>query len=642
MLPRSSSTASVDRDLDFIVTDSDLDELQSSPSHSPNVRDSPPITGETSAPAPASGQAQAGPSNLTASDGPSGNAAQPREGDGILTKFQLNALTVLHQLCALDDLYLRLFSTMDELPHQPDRATWKILLEREDLLVNPATGDRAKRTDDADDLARMISKITDAQRNAQDNLIPDRLLRRLEKHYIAVLNNQDIVLGISTAVKNQVGLLVRSNHNRTEILRSGTTTTEDLAHSAAHGVSNSPVAGLGFCCFTFPRGVNDVDAQGFNDDLTFQQTYQGKQRLIMGLGIARVINHSCRANVEWPFINPLDFKTGVRGLGYMTAKLHGLAPLRAGDELFGFYGEKFARLDCRCEFSKYHPPQPRSPNVHASNRSLYGRCATPGPTSRPAIAEQTPAENDGLQAPPFETESPGSISAFVQRGPPNDGMIPRKRAAPALQNTNPGKWGRRDHASVRREFENEEEYQVEFGQETDDEDYTPEDADKEDDIPSVRGETMGPPRRPNSSVWRSSRSFTATRTARHPAVTEEDELDSDGEKVLGRSSIDNNGDDDEVVFANHVRSRNHTTATRIDHDSGDEARRCQDLDAMVRRGQAVLERMEAQLARQDREIREMGALVDTIATNSEELQQAVREQGEVQMRVLAILLARQW
>ncbi|WVF70786.1 hypothetical protein IAT40_005580 [Kwoniella sp. CBS 6097] len=623
MLPRSSSTASVDHnpDLEIMITDSDLDELQSSPSNSPLIYVPPPCSG------PASTIQDGGDANASA--GPGGGAPAQEAGDGDLTKFQMNALDVLHQLCALDDLYLKLISTMDELPRPPDRATRKILLDREDLLINPRTGVKAKRGDRSEDLERMISKIHLAQKDVEGNLIPDRLLRRLQKHYVTLINNRDIVLGVSTAVKNQIGVFFAQSDRYT----TGGATKGPSGVGIGGRNAGPSIAGLGFCCFTFPRGVNDVDAQGFNDDLTFEYTYQGKQRLIVGLGIARVINHSCRANVEWPFVNPLDFKTGIRGIGYMTAKLNRLAPLRAGDELFGFYGEKFARLDCKCEPSRYHPanpqsdlqpqpqPQTRSHAPEAITQSLFGHCATPGPSSRPAIPipNMHAVSDDTGQVNSFETQSPTPVSGFESR-PLGDESRSRKRVSTAEgERASVGKRRKMDYAFA---WENAEEDEYEFGQETDD-DYTPEDQDDDDDDPafSLRSETRCSTRMPTSATQSSLRRVASTTRARGRSRTEEDELESNDEEKPAS-----------IVIAEEPGHQSRESIDRRSVVSAVDAPR--DVNDMLKHSQELLERMGNQLRAQMDQLETLRATMDTLVTSNGVLQQAMRDQQEMQTRIL--------
>ncbi|WVQ97144.1 hypothetical protein IAU59_004254 [Kwoniella sp. CBS 9459] len=613
-IPRSGSTASVDRDLDMILTDSDLDELKSSPSNSPLVYVPPPFVETTvTTSTPAQGE------DPRAAAAGAGHTAAGSNEDGVLTKFQLHALDVLHQLCALDDLYFKLASTMDDLPHPPDRATRKILLDREDLLVNPATGVRAKRTDRLSDLEEMVKRIATAQRDAENNLIPERLLGRLEKHHIAVLHNPDIVLGISTAVKDQVGLFVR----RPEPNTNSQTTDRRIEPS---------MAGLGFCCFTFPRGVNDVDAQGFNDDLTFEHTYQGKQRLIVGLGIARVVNHSCRANVEWPFLNPLDFKTGTRGVGYMAAKLHRRAPLKAGDELFGFYGEKFGErlqsgrarsltlrhcdpthwLDCKCEHSRYHPGYPQSqppqPNGPAHVHNLFGRCATPGPSSYPGTSDHPIADHSPDRSVLAERMSQSSIAGFDNRGSQSAQSL--KRTPSQHVRASISKRRKTDHAST---WDNADGDEYEYGQETD-EDYTPEDEDDDDEgLTATTNDAMSHTRVPTASVRGSSRRVTAIR-ALSQAEAEEDESDR---SVRRRTTSRQTADDGNAI---HVRD-NHLT-----HPANNVSISNRDIYDLMQRSQETLGRMEAQLAMQDEQLRALKTTMDNLARSNGKLLEAVIDQ----------------
>ncbi|WRT64008.1 uncharacterized protein IL334_000935 [Kwoniella shivajii] len=320
-----------------------------------------------------------------------------------LAEEEQKALSVIHQLCAFEFLYMELFASLDGIDKLPARGSKTLRFERDWLYINPRTKEKAKRDDGVEDLEAMIRRITQSQRDAGDNVIPERYLRRIENNFLSALHNSHIRLGISKEIPDEVGLFVKSRSrsnrssssdssprpmqyarkqpasnstgtlSRIDYLRRRDVNKADLQH---YDIDKPNMKGIRFELFSFPRRVKEIEQMGFLDDLTFDYKHRsnpkGKKRnyILIGLGLARVINHHCKLHsVTWPFeSDALRFDDQITSLGYMAGrKLEVSKELKPGMEVFGYYSAEFAKLDCLCTCTDHHPyPRPSSPDSHDS------------------------------------------------------------------------------------------------------------------------------------------------------------------------------------------------------------------------------------------------------------------------------------
>ncbi|WWD18015.1 40S ribosomal protein S29 [Kwoniella shandongensis] len=299
-----------------------------------------------------------------------------------LSRRDILALEILHQLCAYEQLYHELFAAYFGLVKPAQRATEKYHYEVEELLINPRTGERVKGCDDRKTVIDMIRNIAHTQTKRQGNEIPNWWIGNVEANFINTLKNTDIKPRSCPEFGDQVGLFCspteRPKRSRTmqkaAPLKLSTPTKRSIngtlipVKGQDHLDSSSsqvplPVThevsltGVSFVLFTFPRRVTKPSLYGFNDGLTFDHSYNGKDYVHLGLGVARMVNHSCEPNVEWDYDNapPPDFDTEIPGVAYMDVELEFTRDVKVGEQITAFYSENFAKKRCTCPSTKHHP-----------------------------------------------------------------------------------------------------------------------------------------------------------------------------------------------------------------------------------------------------------------------------------------------
>nr|XP_018267014.1 uncharacterized protein I303_00995 [Kwoniella dejecticola CBS 10117]OBR89172.1 hypothetical protein I303_00995 [Kwoniella dejecticola CBS 10117] len=280
-----------------------------------------------------------------------------------LTIDEKRALSILHQLCAFEQVLMEFFTGLDGLDISPVKGSLVLSYDRVELFVNPQTGRQARRADDIKELEGMIKAITKSQIDAKDNVVPRSYLLRIQDNFLSALRNPFVHLRESAQVPGQVGLFVRPKDNASGKKKSRPPNLE----------------GIRFELFSFPRKIVSPEDHGFLDDLSFDYTHrrvgerESKKYILIGLGMARVINHHCtRDKVEWPFApNGLKFKDGHKEIGVMSSELvlkRGKS-LVAGSEVFGYYGDEFARLDCSPSSTPPKPQKRQNPYIDLESAS---------------------------------------------------------------------------------------------------------------------------------------------------------------------------------------------------------------------------------------------------------------------------------
>ncbi|WVQ97143.1 hypothetical protein IAU59_004253 [Kwoniella sp. CBS 9459] len=255
----------------------------------------------------------------------------------------LRSIECLHQLCAFEHCFQRFLAILHNLKKPPVRASFEL----EYTLVNAYH--TPSRSDNLDELSVKMHNITRSQRQLAHNLIPGTWMLAVEANFQAVLRSRQIRMTSCDELDGQAGL------SRRQVWRPPGVKCPAPAHA---GLDLSPIK---LILFSFPRGVEDVKSLGFNHSLTFDYTFRDRvtlkreKRVLIGLGIARVLNHSCRPNVQWSFehsvlrkppwsasIHPslhLDIMT-------ISVPIGQAAAIEPGEQLFAFYGERFAIEDC--------------------------------------------------------------------------------------------------------------------------------------------------------------------------------------------------------------------------------------------------------------------------------------------------------
>ncbi|OCF73662.1 hypothetical protein I204_05505 [Kwoniella mangroviensis CBS 8886] len=305
----------------------------------------------------------------------------PTDSGILLKKNDKDTLSVLHQLCAFEHVLMEFFAGLDGLKIAPVRGSKIFKFDRTEMFDNSDTWRQARRNDEIGGLERIIERIAHSQKVAKDNIIPEDYLDRIRDNFIAALRNPFLHLRESKEVPGQVGLFVKPAEapSRIDVLtRKGKTPNMD---------------GIRFELFAFPRKIKKPEEHGFLDDLTFDYKHkkpgekEGKNCVLMGLGMARVINHHCQnQSIEWLFeANALKFESDYK-IGRMSSKLVKLPRrmLKPGMEIFGYYGDEFARLDCTCSSTSLHASTKENHAAPAGPSTHHYRADTPMeyPTSR--------------------------------------------------------------------------------------------------------------------------------------------------------------------------------------------------------------------------------------------------------------------
>ncbi|WVW82139.1 hypothetical protein I302_104144 [Kwoniella bestiolae CBS 10118] len=283
---------------------------------------------------------------------------------GKLTEGEQKALNILHQLCAFEHIFMEFFAGLDGLKISPVRGSKTLKYDRQELFINPQTGNQARRNDQVGHLENIIKQITRSQKSRNDNLVPNIYLDRLEKNFLDALHNPFFHLRQSAEVPGQVGLFVKPGDTGPP----------------------SNLDGIRFELFSLPRRITDTEENGFLDDLTFDYKHkkrgekEAKNYILIGLGMARVINHHCsNHSVEWTF-EPNALKFEEKGkIGRMVSKLvkQSRRAFKPGMEIFGYYGDEFAQKDCICSSTSLHESTAETNNAVPGLSKDYDRGDTP-------------------------------------------------------------------------------------------------------------------------------------------------------------------------------------------------------------------------------------------------------------------------
>ncbi|OCF33280.1 hypothetical protein I316_05021 [Kwoniella heveanensis BCC8398] len=228
------------------------------------------------------------------------------------------SIQCLHQLCAFEHCFQQFFAIRHGLKKSPVRATFELEYTHVDSLNTP------RPFDSTEVLSKKLHDI-------------------IENNFQRTLKNPGIRMMSCNDLDGQAGL-------RTPYLSPPGLTVPLVQHT--HDLSS-----VSFILFSFPHGLDDVKKLGFNHSLTFDhefpylQTGMTEKRVFMGLGIARILNHSCQPNVAWSFEGRTPKKSvwSISSAQFddldimsMSVPISQVGPIKSGEQLFAFYGEDFA------------------------------------------------------------------------------------------------------------------------------------------------------------------------------------------------------------------------------------------------------------------------------------------------------------
>ncbi|WVF70787.1 hypothetical protein IAT40_005581 [Kwoniella sp. CBS 6097] len=251
-----------------------------------------------------------------------------------LSKYE-RSIECLHQLCAFEHYFQRFFAILYGLKKASIRATFDLEYARIDWHHTP------RSTEPLNVLSYKLHRITRSQRRLEHNVIPEPWLKAQIRMIGCPEIDGEAGLGLGLTYNWQPPGMYRST-----------------SHTPSYPTVD--LSAISFKLFSFPRGVDDVKSLGFNDSLTFDYTHvdpvtlRKEKRVLIGLGIARILNHSCRPNVEWSFENRSLRKSAWTlyssasddlDVMSMSVPISQTDPIRPGEELFAFYGEQFATKD---------------------------------------------------------------------------------------------------------------------------------------------------------------------------------------------------------------------------------------------------------------------------------------------------------
>ncbi|WRT64007.1 uncharacterized protein IL334_000934 [Kwoniella shivajii] len=285
----------------------------------------------------------------------------------LLDKSTQRDIDLLHQICALEDFYQRFMAVIYELDQPAMKATYQLDFGNKDLLKDPATGKYVSREDNPARLIEMLERITDCQRKSKDNLVTEVILGRLESTFIEFLRNTEVELRSCPKYNNGVGVfLIR------QAFPKGKPTKDPPGKIDLRGIQ--------LTLFTLPRGIDDAGRYGFNSALTFDRpddADERRQRLYLGLGVGRLVNHSCKYNIGWVLehsdMDALSQKSG-NGIGCATFDFKQVVDrTKPGDELSCYYSDYFAENLCQCDNSVVHLASSESSEHDSSGEYQEGK-----------------------------------------------------------------------------------------------------------------------------------------------------------------------------------------------------------------------------------------------------------------------------
>ncbi|KAK8865802.1 40S ribosomal protein S29 [Kwoniella newhampshirensis] len=285
-----------------------------------------------------------------------------------LSPKEREAVDILHQVCAYEQLLQELFATYFGLDKPAIRSSKVLYYESEGLLMNPKTGEALKGWDDRSTVLSMVRNIANQQGRREGNKIPDWWIKAVEANFVNALKNTDIRPRSCPEFDDQVGLFCRYPEQRRPFVARRTS-------GGYPPYKKISLKGIGFVLFSFPRHLPMSAIREFSPALTFDHYYRKKHYMLLGLGVARLLNHSCEPNVEWQFDDsPPDFEDAdIPGVGYLSADLGAIKNIRPGEQILTFYSKQFGELTnsakysladrtmyrlakdkCVCEHTKHH------------------------------------------------------------------------------------------------------------------------------------------------------------------------------------------------------------------------------------------------------------------------------------------------
>ncbi|WRT64006.1 uncharacterized protein IL334_000933 [Kwoniella shivajii] len=233
-----------------------------------------------------------------------------------------NAIEVLHQLCAFEQAFQDILSTQYGLKRGPIKAS----LKTPSIDLSPVM-----RCHFAHHQSSICSKR---------NLVSRKWLQIIEGVFQDFLFQYHVHLQPCPELDNQAGMYV----------------SKDYITGKSKSVKLSAIQ---FVLFSFPSEIDDVEELGFSNSLTFDYQQTGQDIVLIGLGPARAINHSCKPNVHWDFHDDaLAFEPNspLEDIGYMILPMTAVeeTPILPGHPLSAFYGDHFAKSFCVCKHTTYH------------------------------------------------------------------------------------------------------------------------------------------------------------------------------------------------------------------------------------------------------------------------------------------------
>ncbi|WWC58444.1 uncharacterized protein I303_100985 [Kwoniella dejecticola CBS 10117] len=189
------------------------------------------------------------------------------------------AVEVLHQLFAFEQMFHDLIAIRDKVGKPPIRASLKQQYNHSTRLANPQILLDREETDTSIKLFHDFNRLARSQSEMDGSLVPIGWLRL----FVSFVLESNVRMGENNEFgKIQAGLFTSASDRSMNEIR-------------------QHISAIKFVAFALPEDIVDVREAGFEEDLTFAHKLNGKTLILLGLGPARTINHSCNHNVYWKF-----------------------------------------------------------------------------------------------------------------------------------------------------------------------------------------------------------------------------------------------------------------------------------------------------------------------------------------------------
>ncbi|WWC86103.1 uncharacterized protein L201_000974 [Kwoniella dendrophila CBS 6074] len=304
------------------------------------------------------------------------------------TRFSIE-LQLAHQICAYEQTFHEALAAFHGVREPAIRSSLVEKVERDELkrIYQELRGVKdTEKEKDIKYLVKLLERVTDSQRKAEDNLIPEQLLKQFETNFQNAILNTQIELRTCEELGGQIGLFLKSQKQirSRKLFRSQSqpqsqsqsqsqTQTQTQSKKLQRQLDlNIDISGIEFIVITLPIEIKDTDDAedyGFNAQLAFERQHNDKITVMMELGFGRSVNHACYNNVNWiiedeDINNLIDAADG--GVATQHFSFVQEQHIKSGEEILAYYSDYFAKYFCTCKWGDEHDYSSTEPDDDTS------------------------------------------------------------------------------------------------------------------------------------------------------------------------------------------------------------------------------------------------------------------------------------